>query len=51
MWSTLLTTALLGSLASAQFPPEPQGITILKSQFDNNVTISYKEVRDNAKRS
>ncbi|EGP84851.1 secreted peptidase S10 [Zymoseptoria tritici IPO323] len=26
-----------------QFVPEPEGITVLRSKFDNNVTISYKE--------
>ena len=45
MWSWLLaSTALLMPWASAQFPPEPEGITMLRSQFDNNITISYKEV-------
>lgn len=29
----------------AQFPPTPEGITILKSKFNENITISYKEVR------
>ena len=28
----------------SQFPAEPEGITNLRSQFDNNITISYKEV-------
>lgn len=34
----------LSNLAVAQFPPEPEGIKVLRSKFDNNVTISYKEV-------
>ncbi|KAI7557489.1 Carboxypeptidase S1, partial [Hortaea werneckii] len=33
----------LSNLALAQFPPEPEGIKVLRSKFDNNVTISYKE--------
>lgn len=32
------------SLARAQFPPEPEGIQLIRSNFDNNVTISYKQV-------
>lgn len=32
------------SVAWTQFPSEPEGITLLRSQFDNNITISYKEV-------
>ena len=45
MWSSLVAaTALLVPWARAQFPPEPEGITMLRSQFDNNITISYKEV-------
>ena len=35
--------ALLG-LAGAQLPPKPEGVTILKSKFHENVTISFKEV-------
>jgi carboxypeptidase C (cathepsin A) len=31
------------ALADAQFPPEPQGLTVVKSKFHENVTISYKE--------
>ena len=33
------------TFALAQFPPEPEGITVLRSRFDNGVTISYKEVQ------
>ncbi|RYP44770.1 hypothetical protein DL768_008815 [Monosporascus sp. mg162] len=29
--------------ASAQFPPEPEGVTVLRSQFHENVTISFKD--------
>lgn len=37
-----ILSALLG-LAYAQFPPKPEGVTLLKSKFHENVTISYKE--------
>lgn len=30
--------------ATCQFPPKPQGITVLESRFHNDVKISYKEV-------
>lgn len=43
-WGTAL---LLSSPAYAQysnFPPPPQGVTVLTSQFNENITISYKEV-------
>lgn len=34
-----------GTLADMCFlSDQPEGITVLRSQFDNNVTISYKEV-------
>lgn len=48
--SALLVTGGLIGLAGAQFPPEPEGITVLKSKFHENVTISFKEVRDLAVR-
>ena len=31
------------SLVFAQFPPQPEGITILKSKFHDGIKISYKE--------
>lgn len=34
----------LASLAQAQFPPKPEGITIVKSKFHEDISISYKEV-------
>jgi len=43
MLSSLIITALAG-IVTAQFPAEPEGITLLRSRFNNNVTISYKEV-------
>ncbi|KND92309.1 Carboxypeptidase S1 [Tolypocladium ophioglossoides CBS 100239] len=43
----MLTSSLLlggiAGLAAAQFPPKPQGVTVLKSRFHENVTISFKE--------
>lgn len=33
----------LGGIATAQFPPTPEGLTVLKSRFDDGVSISYKE--------
>ncbi|GAB7360241.1 hypothetical protein MBLNU230_g8001t1 [Neophaeotheca triangularis] len=38
-----LLLAATSPFAFAQFPPEPEGITVLRSQFDSEVTISYKE--------
>lgn len=32
------------SLVASQFPPNREGITVLKSKFHENVTISFKEV-------
>lgn len=42
--SGLLLSGLLG-LGLAQFPPTPEGLKVLKSKFQENVTISYKEVQ------
>lgn len=39
-----LGAALFGVGVVAQFPPQPEGITVLKSKFHENVTISFKEV-------
>ena len=35
-------TCLLAAV-TAQFPPTPEGVTVLKSKFHEGVTISYKE--------
>lgn len=43
----LSAAVLLGGLAGvavAQFPPKPEGVTVLRSKFHENVTISFKEV-------
>ncbi|KAH8658159.1 serine carboxypeptidase [Xylariales sp. PMI_506] len=39
---SIVVSSFLG-FALAQFPPEPKGITLLRSKFHENVTISYKE--------
>ena len=39
----ILATAGLSGLCLGQFPAEPEGITVLRSRFDSNVTISYKQ--------
>lgn len=36
--------SLLAGLAVAQFPPKPQGLTLVQSKFHENVTLSFKEV-------
>ena len=41
----LLILSLLGTVAG-QLPPKPEGVTVLKSKFHENVTISFKEVRN-----
>jgi hypothetical protein len=43
MLPSLLLLGALAGFGSAQFPPKPKGVTILKSKFHENVTISYKE--------
>ena len=32
------------------FPPTPENVTTVRSRFNNNITISYKEVRSNSSR-
>lgn len=40
-----LLAALIGlQTASAQFPPKPEGATVLRSKVHENVTLSFKEV-------
>jgi hypothetical protein len=41
----LLPVGALTGLVVAQFPPKPEGVTILESQLEEGVRISYKEVR------
>lgn len=44
MFAHSLALGALAGLVAAQFPPEPEGIKVLRSKFHENVTISYKEV-------
>ncbi|KAI0971009.1 carboxypeptidase S1 [Xylaria arbuscula] len=39
----LLTAGALAPAVVAQFPPAPEGVTVLESKFGNGVKISYKE--------
>lgn len=42
--SLLGTVGLLSGLVNAQFPPKPEGVTVLESKLEEGVRISYKEV-------
>ena len=44
MLASITALVCFGGIAIAQFPPPPEGITLLKSKFHDNVTISYKQV-------
>lgn len=39
-----LTAGFLAPSALGQFPPAPEGVTVLESKLGNGVKISYKEV-------
>ncbi|KAH8684614.1 Alpha/Beta hydrolase protein [Tricladium varicosporioides] len=43
LYSFLSVIIWLPYFVFSQFPPEPQGVILLKSRFGKNVTISYKE--------
>lgn len=48
MWLSFCHLSTYASLlvplvVRAQFPPPPEGVTILKSKVHENITISYKE--------
>lgn len=43
-FACLVSNALLCAFAVAQFPPTPEDVTTIQSQFDDGITISYKEV-------
>jgi len=43
--SSIILAAGVAGGAVCQFPPKPEGVTVLKSRFHENVTISHKEVR------
>ena len=36
---------LLGAVSAQYFPPTPENVTVVQSQLQNGVSISYKEVR------
>ncbi|KAK7744408.1 hypothetical protein SLS62_010198 [Diatrype stigma] len=40
---TAVVIAGLSTFVAAQFPPAPEGVTVLESRFGDGVTISYKE--------
>lgn len=42
--SLLAVSGLLGGLTYAQFPPTPEGVTVLNSHIEDGIRISYKEV-------
>jgi hypothetical protein len=43
--SLLLGTAgVFTGVVNAQFPPKPEGVTVLQSQVEEGVRLSYKEV-------
>ncbi|EEY20482.1 carboxypeptidase S1 [Verticillium alfalfae VaMs.102] len=41
--SVLAVAGALIAPVVAQFPPAPEGLTVLKSKFNENITISFKE--------
>jgi hypothetical protein len=41
---SLGVTGGLTGLVAAQFPPKPEGVTVLESKLEEGVRISYKEV-------
>ncbi|KAK2781854.1 hypothetical protein FQN53_000281 [Emmonsiellopsis sp. PD_33] len=38
-----LSLLIAGQIASAQFPPKPEGVTVLESKFGDGAKITYKE--------
>ncbi|KAK5657932.1 hypothetical protein OQA88_2482 [Cercophora sp. LCS_1] len=43
MFGQYVVLTWLVGVCIAQLPPKPEGVTVLKSKFHENVTISYKE--------
>jgi hypothetical protein len=41
----LFGPGLLGAVSAQYFPPTPENVTVVRSQLQNGVSISYKEVR------
>ncbi|KAH7122618.1 Alpha/Beta hydrolase protein [Dendryphion nanum] len=39
----LVTLGLLGGVTNAQFPPKPEGVTVLESKIEEGIRITYKE--------
>jgi hypothetical protein len=46
MLAIIFALVCFGVVTLSQLPPQPEEITVLRSKFHENVTISYKEVRD-----
>lgn len=44
LFTKLCTLGSLAAFAAAQFPAKPEGVTVLESQLEDGVRISYKEV-------
>lgn len=44
--SLLAWASVLLGPAVAQFPPTPKDVTVIKSKFNPEISISYKEVSD-----
>ena len=44
----LILISLLSLLATAQFPPAPEGVTTIRSQYHNGASLSYKQVSKNS---
>lgn len=44
LFTKLCAVGGLAGLAAAQFPAKPEGVTVLESQLEDGVRISYKEV-------
>ena len=43
LYSPLAASLSLLAYVSAQFPPAPEGVTTIKSKFNDGIKISYKE--------
>lgn len=44
LFTKLCTVGGLAVIVAAQFPAKPEGVTVLESQLEEGVRISYKEV-------
>lgn len=42
--SLVAAWSALSGVTLAQFPPTPSGVTVLESQIEEGIRISYKEV-------